>query len=245
MKYSREYLKDTVRNETDFTKTDQALGKKMPPIQKEYDKNDIIIKLPKISEISHINEVDVFTAIKNRKSHRSFVNDYLTLEELSFLLYSTQGIRDINNNRTFRTVPSAGNRHPFETYILACNVDGLDKAVFRYLPIEHELLFIREYNDLKDRLVKACRGQKFAGDSAVTFVWTTIPYRTEWRYSQASYKVIALDAGHICQNLYLACEAISSGTCAIAAYDQQKIDKLIGVDGEEEFTIYLSPVGRV
>jgi SagB-type dehydrogenase family enzyme len=78
----------------------------------------------------------------------------------------------------------------------------------------------------------------------VTFIWTVIPSRTEWRYAEASYKVIALDAGHVCQNLYLACEAIGAGTCAIAAYNQDLSDSLVGVDGNEEFVVYLSPVGK-
>jgi SagB-type dehydrogenase family enzyme len=67
----------------------------------------------------------------------------------------------------------------------------------------------------------------------------------EWRYGDASYKVIALDAGHVCQNLYLACEAVSAGACAIAAYDQKLADRLVGVDGEEEFVLYMAAVGKV
>jgi nitroreductase len=54
-----------------------------------------------------------------------------------------------------------------------------------------------------------------------------------------------MDVGHVCQNLYLACEAINAGTCAIGAYDQEAVDELIGVDGEEEFAIYLAPVGKL
>ncbi len=60
-----------------------------------------------------------------------------------------------------------------------------------------------------------------------------------------AHKVSALDAGHVCQNLYLAAEAIGAGTCAVAAYDQEKMDLLLGVDGKEEFTIYLAPVGKI
>ncbi len=67
----------------------------------------------------------------------------------------------------------------------------------------------------------------------------------EWRYGLASHKVIALDAGHVCQNLYLACEAIGAGTCAIAAYNQDAMDQLLGVNGRDEFTIYLAPVGKI
>ncbi len=54
-----------------------------------------------------------------------------------------------------------------------------------------------------------------------------------------------LDAGHVCQNLYLACEAISCGTCAVAAYDQESIDSFLNLDGEDEFVVYVSPVGKV
>jgi nitroreductase len=57
--------------------------------------------------------------------------------------------------------------------------------------------------------------------------------------------VIAIDAGHVCQNLYLACAAIGAGTCAIGAYHQEKMDALLGVDGVDEFTIYLAPVGKI
>ncbi len=45
--------------------------------------------------------------------------------------------------------------------------------------------------------------------------------------------------------LYLACEAIGAGTCAIAAYNQTLVDALLGVDGYEEFGIYMAPVGKV
>ena len=64
-------------------------------------------------------------------------------------------------------------------------------------------------------------------------------------YGLAAHKVIALDAGHVCQNLYLACAAIGAGTCAVAAYHQQLMDRLVVVDGQEEFVIYMAPVGKV
>ena len=107
------------------------------------------------------------------------------------------------------------------------------------------MVFESEEKQLAEKISDASLGQSFTGKSAVTFVWTAIPYRMEWRYSLASYKVIAMDAGHVGQNLYLACEAINAGTCAIAAYSQDLMDTLINVDGTEEFVIYLAPVGKV
>jgi nitroreductase len=80
--------------------------------------------------------------------------------------------------------------------------------------------------------------------SAVVFVWTTIPYRMEWRYSIVAHKMIAQESGHVCQNLYLASESIGAGACAIT-YDQTKVDGILGVDGKDEFAIYVAPVGKV
>jgi len=78
----------------------------------------------------------------------------------------------------------------------------------------------------------------------VTFVWTALPYRAEWRYTTSAHRVILMDAGHVCQNLYLAVEAIGCGTCAVAAYHQDLMDELVKVDGKDEFTVYMAPVGK-
>ena len=121
----------------------------------------------------------------------------------------------------------------------------MEPGLYRYLALEHKLHFIHKGSpNLAKQSVEACYNQDFVGKSAVVFVWTTIPYRTEWRYSFIGHKDIAIEAGHLCQNLYLTCEAIEAGTCAIAAYDQNKLDTILGVDGEDEFTIYLASVGK-
>ncbi|MDM8536256.1 SagB/ThcOx family dehydrogenase [Desulfobacterales bacterium HSG17] len=145
----------------------------------------------------------------------------------------------------YRNVPSAGCRHALETYLAVFNVDNLDPGVYRYLPLSHQLVFEFKDDMLSEKMITASLGQSYPGKSAVTFIWAAIPYRMEWRYGLAAHKVIALDAGHVCQNLYLACEAIDAGACAIAAYDQEELDELIGLDGDEEFAVYLAPVGKV
>jgi SagB-type dehydrogenase family enzyme len=186
------------------------------------------------------------TAIAKRESHRRFTAESLSLDELAFLLWATQGVREkLHETAILRTVPSAGCRHPFETYLAILRVDGLEQGIYRYLPLDHSLAFVKTVDNLPAHLTAATRGQSFTGQAAVTFIWTAIPVRTEWRYAEASYKVIALDAGHVCQNLYLACEAVGAGTCAIAAYNQALTDELVGVDGDDEFTVYIAPVGKI
>ncbi len=242
----RYFLKDSVRLTIDFRQTDQSRGVPPPPIEKPFSLDSKRIDLVAKGEWQDIAGVDVMSAIQNRRSHRLFRPEPLTLEELSFLLWATQGIRRIAGaGRAFRTVPSAGCRHALETYLCVLNVAGLEVGVYRYLPVEHQLLFAFSEERLSEKIVAATLGQSFIGRAPVTFVWTTIPYRMEWRYDIAAHKVIAIDAGHVCQNLYLACEAIGAGTCAVAAYSQELMDQLLRVDGKDEFTIYLAPVGKV
>ncbi|HEQ78786.1 MAG TPA: SagB/ThcOx family dehydrogenase [Euryarchaeota archaeon] len=241
---SRNELKDTQRKTFDFSTTDQNRGVPMPPVQKPVDKRATRIDLPDPN--AGIFEISLKDAIARRKSWRTFLQDPVSIEELSFLLWATQGVRDSSNmKRIFRTVPSAGNRHAFETYLAVFDVEAVPKGLYRYLPLDHALAEVQHLPDLKEKVSKGCLGQDFVKKSAVTFIWTTVPYRMEWRYGEVSHKVIALDAGHVCQNLYLACEAIKCGTCAIGAYDQELMDSLLNVDGEEEFVIYIAPVGRV
>jgi SagB-type dehydrogenase family enzyme len=241
----RHFLTDRIREEVDFWNTPQSAGDTPPAVQKPIPPGSTLIPLPPRDEWQ-IPSFDLLTAIGIRESHRRFTHDSLRLDELAMLLWATQGVRKVvHEAAVLRTVPSAGCRHPFESYFAAFNVDGLKPALYRYLPLEHALILVREIENLAESLVRATHGQRFVGQSAGCFVWTAVPSRTEWRYAEASYKVIALDAGHVCQNLYLACEAIGAGTCAIAAYRQEMMDELLGVDGDEEFTLYVAPVGKI
>ncbi|MBN2022024.1 MAG: SagB/ThcOx family dehydrogenase [Pirellulales bacterium] len=241
----RGFLKDTIRLHTDFSQTDQARGRPAPPVEKPFAADARRIDLAKPGEWT-IPPADLETAIRNRRSHRAFAPAALSMDELAFLLWATAGIRrQVDPGTALRTVPSAGARHAIETYVAALNVTDLDAGFYRYLPVEHQLLFEFAEDNPREKLAEAALGQGFLGRAAVVFIWTAIPYRMEWRYGPAAYKVIALDAGHVCQNLYLACEAIGAGTCAIGAYHQPLMDRLLRVDGSDEFTIYLAPVGKV
>ena len=247
LKRHREFLKDSLRKEIDFSETDQSRGKAAPPIEKPFDETASIINLLSPEKWRDcVREPDLVSAISNRESRRRYSRTPLSMAELSFLLWATQGVRKlISPSVSLRNVPSAGARHSFETYLFISNVQDVDPGLYRFLPLENGLLFIRDMEMMERKLISAAFGQGFVGAAAATFVWTTIPYRMEWRYGLSAHRVIPIDVGHVCQNLYLACEAIQAGTCAVAAYDQEEMDKLVGVDGHDEFVIYLAPVGKL
>lgn len=246
MQQQRDFLKDNLRQQINFYLSDQNTGIEPPPLQRPVRPEQTVIALPAAASRGDFKGTDLLEAIARRQSQRHYTAQPLTLAEVGLLLWATQGVRQtINAGCALRTVPSAGCRHAFESYLVVSNVEGLSRGIYRYLPLQHALVCEHSGDSFAAQLSAATLNQHFVSQAPVTFVWSVIPYRMEWRYAQAAHRVIAMDVGHVCQNLYLACEAIGAGTCAIAAYDQRKMDALLGVDGEEEFTIYLAPVGKV
>jgi len=246
MKEKRDFLKAWGWDERARTGTDTTRGLPQPPAQKSVPEDVTLIDLVSPEDYTS-GSTSLIETIRKRKSRRQYTGDPLTLEEFSFLLWSTQGVKNHNNpeNLSRRTVPSAGGRHPFETYLVVNRVSGLEAGLYRYLPNEHKVYLVKKDPDLPSSVSEASRNQAFVGQGAVVFIWTTIPYRAEYRFSLVAHKMIAIDVGHVCQNLYLAAESMDAGCCAIAAYNQEKMDALLGVDGIDEFAIYAAPVGKI
>ncbi|NHJ46909.1 MAG: SagB/ThcOx family dehydrogenase [Asgard group archaeon] len=223
--------------------SDQRDGKPAPDLQLKYDKSKKLIDLPKPEEID-VPKMDIKDAIEKRVSVRKYSDTPLTLNELAWLLWSTQGVKEIGEVWTKRTVPSAGARHAFETFVLVNNVKGLDPGVYRYLALDHKLVEYNLNSDIADKMVEGAYGQKMVKDGAATFIWVAVPYRIAWRYQVRSYRYLHLDVGHVCQNLYLACENINAGCCAIAAFYDEKMNNYLELDGEDLFVIYLASLGK-
>jgi SagB-type dehydrogenase family enzyme len=227
-------------------KTDQMAGVPIPPVQKCLEPDQITVNLPKPDK-NILKKQNIFDCLENRISRRKFTEENLSVDELSFLLWATQGLKEklFDGKMTKRTAPSGGSRHPFETYLVINHVDSLKPGFYRYQPLDHQIVFLFDTDDRQKKVADAALGQQFVGECAVTFIWSVIPYKCEWRYMLESKKIILQDSGHLCQNLYLACEALNLGTCAIGAYDQELSDKLLGFDSNEEFTVYMAPVGKL
>ncbi|NLX52878.1 MAG: SagB/ThcOx family dehydrogenase [Deltaproteobacteria bacterium] len=242
----RFFLKDTIRKRINFLQTAQSRGLAAPPLQKPCPPDISRVDLPDGAQaLARLAKMPVGKAIAGRESLREYSADPLDLEELSALLWATQGVRQVLSPDTaLRSVPSAGARHSFETYLVVNRVSGLTSGLYRYLPFDGKLAQLKIDPQIGRKAALASFGQGLLAAAAVAFFWTALPTRMEWRYDLAAHKVIAIDAGHVGQNLYLACEALGAGCCAVAAYDQDACDTLLDVNGNEEFTIYLAAVGR-
>jgi SagB-type dehydrogenase family enzyme len=215
-----------------------------PPLELPAPAGAELIALPKPTDI-HVPALDLRAAVENRRTVRNYADAPFSLDELTFLLWVSQGVKEVTKRPvTLRTVPSAGARHAFETYLLVNRVDGLKPGLYRYMAIENSLLDLHAPADITAQVKAGCLEQSQVDGSAATFIWVAVVERMFWRYVERSYRYLHLDAGHVCQNLALGAEQVASGICPIAAFDDDKLNGVLGLDGVEQFVVYLATVGK-
>lgn len=239
----KEFMRRTVH--ANLSPSGEKSGVPQPPLSLPLPESAKRVHLPQ-PQLSEMPALDICKAFEARRSLRDYSEQSLTLDELSFLLWCTQGVQEITDRpATLRPVPSAGARHAFETYLLLNRVEGLPPGLYRFEALEHELFELDLSPAMIEGIIKACRSSwPLAQTSAATFLWVAVAERMTWRYSERGYRFLHLDAGHVCQNLYLAAEVVSCGVCAIGGYNDTDINPLLGLDGEQLFVIYIAAVGK-
>ncbi|UCC87421.1 MAG: SagB family peptide dehydrogenase [Anaerolineales bacterium] len=180
-------------------------------------------------------------AIQKRRSIRDYAPQPLSLEELSRLLYAAQGITD--QRRAFRAAPSAGALYPIETYTIVHDVVGLQPGLYHYAVADHALEQLQIKN-LRKEIMIAGIAQEMLGQAQACFVLSAVFQRTRWKYRERAYRYVLLEAGHIGQNLYLAATSMGMGACAAGAFLDDELNKLLGLDGEDEAALYMLSVGK-
>jgi SagB-type dehydrogenase family enzyme len=236
------FMQDTRHSK--LGRSDQQKGKPPPPLETPAPAGAARVDLPPPGQFP-APQVDLKALIAGRRSVRHYGPMGITLPEFAFLLWATQGVKELaGGHATLRTVPSAGARHALETFLLVNDVEGLKPGLYRYMALEHKLAALPAVSNIGVQLCEACLGQEMVLTSAATFFWAAAPYRMTWRYCERGYRYLHLDAGHVCQNLYLAAEGIGCGACAIAAFHDDDLNRALGIDGVELFSIYAATVGR-
>ena len=236
------FIEETKYHRMEMTGEEKRTTK--PKLQYKFNATNPFIDLPSPENLGPVND-SLKKAIENRGSIRRYSPQSVSLKELAYLLWCTQGIkRVVRDVATFRNVPSAGARHAFETLLLVNRITELSQGLYQYMAAEHKLLNLDNDPELTDKAAEACLGQKHVLESAVTFLWVAVVDRMTWRYGQRGYRYLFLDAGHVCQNLYLSAESIGCGVCAIAAFSDDDINALLRLDGTNQFVLYIATAGK-
>ena len=235
---------DDFQRETKYTRDRNRVGSlnwaDKPEIYKSYPSSKNV-QLPVQFQEGTIRFTEV---LQRRKSIRAFSAQPLTMIDLAFLLWASTGIQRIEHGYEFRTAPSAGALYPIETYVAVNNVEDVEKGIYHYNIKNHSLEQIKT-GDFGNKLAHAALNQKICADASVVFIWTAVFMRSKWKYAQRAYRYAYLDAGHIAQNLALAATSITCGSCQIGAFFDDEINSIVGIDGTEESSIYISGVGHL
>jgi SagB-type dehydrogenase family enzyme len=180
-------------------------------------------------------------AIVNRRSHRDFSGQAMSLAELSHLLLYSSGITD--KQYGFRAAPSAGATYPIEVYALVNNVEGLNEGIYHYLIPSHELELMHE-GDFSHDLSHAALGEKMVRHANVVLALSAVFQRTQRRYRERAQRYIFFEAGHIAQNAYLVATSMGLGACAIGAFYDDEVNRLLGLNIRDESALYLVAAGK-
>ncbi|MCL2484962.1 MAG: SagB/ThcOx family dehydrogenase [Endomicrobia bacterium] len=189
--------------------------------------------------------VSVEKALANRRSQRQFQNKALSAEQLSQILWSAYGITNPINNPALRgglrTAPSAGALYPLEIYVAVGNVAGIEAGLYKYISQENKIIRTID-RDVRRELSAAALNQGMIREAPVTVIYTALFGRLTERYGDRSERYAFMEAGHSAQNIYLQAEALGLGTCAVGAFQDDRVSGLLRLPKEER-PLYLMPVG--
>ena len=189
-----------------------------------------------------LKEARLTPLLQKRRSRRTFGDEPISLSDLAYMLWATQGVTAQAGRHLLRTSPSAGALYPIETYIAVHNVEGLADGLYHFKVAEFSLELLQP-GDHGEDVALACLNQQFLAGAGVVFLWTAVFRRNASKYGERGLRYVFMDAAHICQNLLLAVEATGNCGCPVAAFFDEELNSLLGVDGAEESVVYLAGVG--
>ena len=187
-------------------------------------------------------ESDLWQLLQKRRSLRKFSEKKMKPDDLSLLLWASQGITAQAGHFLLRAAPSAGALYPIETYLSVQNVDGIPSGLYHFHIREFQLEQLST-KALGKEVAESALDQNFISQAGVTFIWSAVFRRNMSKYGHRGMRYICLDAGHICQNMLLAAEALGLAACPVAAFYDDELNNLLGLDSCEENVLYLAAVG--
>ncbi|MEM3608414.1 MAG: SagB/ThcOx family dehydrogenase [Candidatus Bathyarchaeia archaeon] len=198
-----------------------------------------MIKLPPHRDVGSMS---VEEAIAKRRSIREYSGEPILLEDLSQILWAAQGITDPKWG--LRAAPSAGATYPLEVYVVVGEggVQGLEAGIYHYAPEEHSLRLVLA-GDHRRSLSKAALEQAWVAAAPVDLVLAAVYERTTARYGERGIRYVHMEAGHVCENVYLQATALGLGAVAVGAFSDEEAQSILHLP-EGEKPLYIIPIGH-
>jgi SagB-type dehydrogenase family enzyme len=182
-----------------------------------------------------------------RRTWRQFSSGSVKLLDLATLLWLTWGVQAWYylpiGRVALKTSPSGGARHPIEAYVWAQRVEGLPSGLYHYAADTHRLEFLKPGGNVR-KLGRCLGNQPYFGSSAAVVFMTAVFSRNQWKYEfPRAYRVVLLDAGHLCQTFCLVATWLGLAPFCTHALADSLIEEDLGIDGVSESVLYATGVG--
>jgi len=180
-------------------------------------------------------------AISKRRSVRRFKNDPLTLEQLSQLLWSAQGITGTGGRRA---APSAGATYPLEIFVVLGEngLQGLAAGIYHY-DVDNHSLGLYQTGDFRQKLADTALGQSFIARCPADMVICAIHPRTAYRYGRRGERYVHMEVGHVGQNISLQAVSLGLTTVMVGAFEDEEVRKVLKLE-EQIKPLYIVPIGK-
>ena len=210
-----------------------------PPLYKDY-KQLPSVELSLDLELPLISAVDAISGLNN-----SFDGN-IGIQTISKLLYYSAGVIKTANHPTagqvhYRAAASAGALYPVETYLLCQDLDGVPAGVYHFAPHEFRLRLIRS-GDYRQLLANATAGNKHINQSPATLIFTTLFWRSTWKYRSRGYRYCYWDTGTVIAILLSTATACQISTELVTGFVDSEINDLLSIDGVKESAACLIPL---
>ncbi|NMC44366.1 MAG: SagB/ThcOx family dehydrogenase [candidate division Zixibacteria bacterium] len=230
------FHRETGLTESGFAGTHIAYGREVP-LYKGYPGHQAT-PLPAPAPLN----MPLGETIASRRSIRSFSAKPLEAGDLSAILAAADGLTHRLGAYDLRSAPSGGGLFPIELYLVATSVDSLAAGMYHFRLADSSLVLVSE-GDFGGRLAAAALDQEGVKNAPANIVLTARFDRSTRKYADRGYRYTYMEAGAICQNIYLAATALHLGTVAVGAYFDQEVNDLLGIDGGTEASLLIMPVG--
>ena len=211
-----------------------------PPLYKRYTRLRVI---PLPTDFCH-PEVETLGMVVAGAEKASPSVDLATLAELLFFsagLVKSRTVPTVGQVQ-YRAAASAGALYPVEVYVVCTDIPGLEAGVYHFSPEDFALSQLRT-GDYRAELCGAAGGEGSVSYSPVTLVFTGIFWRSAWKYRVRSYRYCFWDTGTMVANLLAVADAEALTTQVIAGFVDDRVNRLLGVQGKQEAALSLVTVG--
>lgn len=195
--------------------------------------------------------------LRQRTSHYARYGQPLPLSDLAGLLTGAAGIVD---TRTIthpgghfqvqrRPYPSGGGRYPWRLHVLAYQVTQLSAG--HYVFDEHTRQLVRFGTvppvgllERSSPFLNPATPDVLPARDVAAWVFPVLDYTyLKAHYHHRAYRHAMLECGHLTQNLCLMAAALHLPHLTIGGFYDDAVNALLHLDGVNEFTAYMLPVG--